>query len=41
MVKDAYDGPILEIDKLSISFFTRPWGLWAKAAVANPPWRWG
>ncbi|MFT6674097.1 MAG: peptide/nickel transport system ATP-binding protein [Sulfitobacter sp.] len=23
MVKDAYDGPILEIDKLSISFFTR------------------
>jgi len=23
MEKDAYDGPILEIDKLSISFFTR------------------
>ncbi|KHA52221.1 MAG: dipeptide ABC transporter ATP-binding protein [Sulfitobacter geojensis] len=23
MVKEAYDGPILEIDKLSISFFTR------------------
>jgi peptide/nickel transport system ATP-binding protein len=23
MVRDAYDGPILEIDKLSISFFTR------------------
>lgn len=23
MVKDSYDGPILEIDKLSISFFTR------------------
>mgnify|MGYP000265120851 CR=1 FL=1 len=23
MVKQAYDGPILEIDKLSISFFTR------------------